>query len=232
MKTEITFKDSKGFRVTAEITIKDDNTFTMSGDYNNGLGQVFDRVEPKTESQEELIKFWTAHHLKTISKAAKLELEAITEDLETEAEEARSEIIDLDEIRGGELDWQDADKEVKRLMNLIVGDVDEDEFEALINMFDLTENDLGDVVIERDNRICVMGTDYLFGTDSEMDTIWDDYLESYCDEHVLSRLDESLQCYFNVDQWVGDAKMDGRGHSLNYYDGGELEHGDYYAYRQ
>ena len=69
-----------------------------------------------------------------------------------------------------------------------------------------------------------------------MDDEWDQDLDSYLDECVLSDLHETVRRYFDEDAWKSDARIDGRGHSLNRYNGGELEQkwNDewYYAYQQ
>lgn len=105
-------------------------------------------------------------------------------------------------------------------------------------MFELTLNELiSDVSEHRHNRWTIQGHDYLVGTDDEMDKEWEEDLDNYLEECVLCDIkDESLKRYFDKESWISDAKMDGRGHSLNRYDGGEesCKIGDtwYYAYRQ
>ena len=101
-------------------------------------------------------------------------------------------------------------------------------------MFDLCENDLQDVTIYG-NRATVQGVDYLCGDDDEMDEEHEADLNNYLEECVLSELPDVAQRYFDRKGWIEDAKQDGRGHSLNRYDGGE-EKADvngttYYAYR-
>ena len=77
----------------------------------------------------------------------------------------------------------------------------------------------------------IMGNEYLFGTDAEMDELWDEYLDNYIDECILPEVPEAFQNYFDDEKWKSDAKDDGRAHSLASYDGHELSHGDYYFYR-
>ena len=78
--------------------------------------------------------------------------------------------------------------------------------------------------------------EYAVMTDSEADKAWDESLDSYLDECVLSEIPENVRHYFDEEKWKDDARMDGRGHSLNYYDGGEEEANinnvDYYIYRR
>jgi len=60
-------------------------------------------------------------------------------------------------------------------------------------------------------------------TDSEADAEWEEHLNSYLDDCVYPELPENMQSYFDEEKWKSDARMDGRGHSLGYYDGSEFE---------
>ena len=75
--------------------------------------------------------------------------------------------------------------------------------------------------------------EYKVFTDAEADHEWDLYLDSYIDDCM--EIPENVLPYFDEDKWKRDAKMDGRGHSLNPYDGGEewatFNRVDYYIYR-
>jgi hypothetical protein len=75
--------------------------------------------------------------------------------------------------------------------------------------------------------------EYKVFTDAEADREWDEDLDSYIDD-CMEMTDEVKQ-YFDRDKWKRDAKMDGRGHSLNRYDGGEeyatINKVDFYIYR-
>ena len=100
-------------------------------------------------------------------------------------------------------------------------------------MFDLSEDDLCDIEIN-DTRVTVQGNDYLAGNDDEMNEAWDEDLENYIDECL--EIPAHMERYFDREAWKEDARQDGRGHSLNRYDGGEEKeeiNGIYYfAYRQ
>lgn len=83
--------------------------------------------------------------------------------------------------------------------------------------------------------------EYLVVTDEEADELWNEDLENYIDECILHELPESYRQYFDREAWKSDARYDGRGHSLNRYDGNEYEETvyneygerkDYYIYRQ
>jgi hypothetical protein len=77
---------------------------------------------------------------------------------------------------------------------------------------------------------------YTVMTDGEADQAWDESLDSYLDECVLPDLPDTARNYFDDEKWKRDAKTDGRGHSLNHYDGSEEEANingvDYYIYRR
>lgn len=70
--------------------------------------------------------------------------------------------------------------------------------------------------------------EYMVCTDEEADDRWNDSLESYLDDGGVEGADGK---YFDRDAWKRDAKADGRGHSLNGYDGTESEHRKYFIYR-
>jgi hypothetical protein len=105
---------------------------------------------------------------------------------------------------------------------------------AFVRMLDLSESDLQDIKID-DNRSTIQGIDYYAGTDEEMDEEWDNDLDNYLDELVLPELQETVRRYFDREAWKKDARQDGRSHSLNRYDGGEISTSIndtlYYAYR-
>ena len=71
-------------------------------------------------------------------------------------------------------------------------------------------------------------------TDSEADEEWDLSLDSYIDDCL--EIPKEIEYYFDRDKWKDDARMDGRGHSLSYYDGEEFAYKVnnewFYIYRQ
>jgi hypothetical protein len=92
-----------------------------------------------------------------------------------------------------------------------------------------------EITVDRDT-VTSQGIDYLTGNDDEMDSLWDDDLENYIDDCILCELPEQYRSYFDRESWKSDARHDGRGHSLNRYDGGEdsqtVEGEEIYIYRQ
>jgi len=75
---------------------------------------------------------------------------------------------------------------------------------------------------------------YLVLTDEEADEAWEESLEQYLDDCVLPELPEQMQQYFDKEQWIKDAKYDGRS-VLSTYDGNEqyctINNTEYYVYR-
>ncbi len=91
-----------------------------------------------------------------------------------------------------------------------------------------------------ENLFEIGSREFLVVTDEEADELWDADLKNYLEECIYPELPKSMRFYFDDEAWIRDAKMDGRGHSLNRYDGNEdeisieTEEGDYtfYIYRQ
>ncbi len=104
---------------------------------------------------------------------------------------------------------------------------------AFVYIFDLSEDDLQDIEIN-DTNCVIQGDDYVAGDDEEMDELWDEDLDNYIDECL--EIPKNIEMYFDREHWKKDARVDGRGHSLNRYDGNEDKHkiNDtwYFAYRQ
>lgn len=88
-----------------------------------------------------------------------------------------------------------------------------------------------------DEKIIEWGKrEYLVVTDEEADELWEEDLDNYIDECILSELPEQYKCYFDEEKWKDDARLDGRAHSLSRYDESEYEeevnNTTYYIYRQ
>lgn len=64
-------------------------------------------------------------------------------------------------------------------------------------------------------------SDVWFLSDGAADEMWDQYLDSYLDDCM--EIPPALEPYFDREAWKRDARMDGRGHCLSSYDGGERE---------
>lgn len=87
------------------------------------------------------------------------------------------------------------------------------------------------------DRVVISGNrEWLVVTDEEADELWDQDLDNYLEECVLSEMPERMRYYFDTEKWKKDARIDGRAHSLARYDGNEddvhIEGGEtYYIYR-
>ncbi len=77
---------------------------------------------------------------------------------------------------------------------------------------------------------------YLICDDQQADEEVSKSLDDYIDECVLSEIPEQYQCYFDYEKFKQDCSYDGRGHTLNLYDGSEeyekVEETEYYIYRR
>lgn len=110
------------------------------------------------------------------------------------------------------------------------------------NWLDENAELLDDEIIEDyDNNFSYGSEEYLVVTDEEAEELWDEELEYYIDELILPDLNERYHNYFDREAWKLDARMDGRGHSLNRYNGSEgeekvevnfNEYEKFYIYRQ
>lgn len=227
MIKEITFVDANNSKV--DVTIETERGYlSICASMGSGGGQCQDSINPANEGQEQLIELWNEYHLKNLNEIS-IPIEDTLEDCCTLIEEYETE-------RKGDTLISDLDEEEALSIIRDVSDDDEEEIYAICNMFDLTANEIEDIAIEGNNRICVQGIDYLFGTDGEMDKLWDDELDNYLEDCIYPELSGNLAQYFDDEAWKSDARMDGRAHSLNRYDGGEISyshHGtEYFAYRQ
>jgi len=72
-----------------------------------------------------------------------------------------------------------------------------------------------------DNSFEAEGSKWLVVTDEEADDLWEESLDNYLKDCVYPELPDNMQNYFDDEKWKENAKMDGRGHSLNRYDGSE-----------
>jgi len=80
-----------------------------------------------------------------------------------------------------------------------------------------------DITPLNDEYYEVDGSEYRVLTDDEADRANDESIENYIDECILPELPEQYRHYFDDEAFKRDARMDGRGHNLNYYDGTEYE---------
>ena len=78
--------------------------------------------------------------------------------------------------------------------------------------------------------------EYLVVTDEEADELWEQELDNYLEDCIYPELTGNLANYFDDEAWKRDAKHDGRGHSLDRYNGHEnyrnVQDETFYIYRQ
>lgn len=84
--------------------------------------------------------------------------------------------------------------------------------------------------------VCEAGTrEFTVFTDEEADAEWEQYLESYIEDCVIGEIPEQYRMWFDTEGFMEHLKTDGRGHSLNGWDGQEHEYeidGEtYYIYK-
>lgn len=131
---------------------------------------------------------------------------------------------------------ESADDIPEDCIDLMVNDDTEAE-RLLALMIALDEYDIAMYATVNETTIEIgRSREYLVVDDETADRLWDDALESYIDECILHELPERYRSYFDSEAWKKDARIDGRAHSLDRYDGNELcEHVGstiYYIYRQ
>ena len=97
------------------------------------------------------------------------------------------------------------------------------------------ENYSCEEIQEIDEEVEYENAEYLVLTDDEADQRWDEDLENYIDDCILYQLPEQYRQYFDRESWKDDARNDGRGNSLNRYNGNEdyedVNGTTYYIYR-
>lgn len=240
MKRTIKFLDTE--RKMAKVTVSTESGYlSLTAECNGHHGQSYDQIKTDTDAQAELIKLWEEKHLKPVPTDQD-ELETFLDDINNLLDRIEEEEQErMGEVSCSELEDEDIVLHLIQMDNngdapswfeistneeLELKDrISDDTFTgiALAKHCDISPNDLSDIENDRDNHWSVQREEFLAGDDADMDDEWDDSLDNYLDECVLPELPENAQRYFDRDSWKSDAKMDGRGHSLNRYDGGEDE---------
>lgn len=119
-------------------------------------------------------------------------------------------------------------------------DINDEELARMDALAQHLDCDISDITAARygDNTFRAEGKDWMVLTDDESDEAQDAEIENYVNDCVLSEIPEQYRNYFDMDAFKKDARMDGRGHSLNRYDGTEyyetsaVDDETYYIYRQ
>ncbi len=83
-----------------------------------------------------------------------------------------------------------------------------------------------------DNIYSACGKEYRVLTDEEADEAQKESFDAYIDDCLLPEMGEVSQyMHFDREQFYHDAEQDGRGHTLNHYDGEEHNENGYYLYQ-
>lgn len=240
MNRTINFLDAHLNNVSIEVETTNDY-LSFTGKIQGNMGQCEDQIEPATANQLKLLNTWKEKHLMPLPTDED-ELEIFIDDIDTILNDVEEE----ENIRKGDRLCNDISNEeiIEHLISLTnVGDEPSWAFVstntnielkdridaptltgiALAKNSNISLNDIGTIVNNSGNNWEVQGESFLAGDDSDMDDEWDDNLEQYIDDCILPELPETAQRYFDKESWKNDAKHDGRGHSLNRYDGGEDE---------
>jgi hypothetical protein len=161
---------------------------------------VYD-VDPRDENK--LYKYGSAWLVNELPEDFEDNLNELMDAIEAEEEEEKERPVTIDDISLFE-DFSEPETAL-----------------AIALMLNLCVNEIEDIEEGSNYRWTVQGVDYLAGNDAEMDEVWNEYLENYIDECL--EIPKEMGRYFDREAWKSDARMDGRGHSLNSYDGGEEE---------
>lgn len=121
-------------------------------------------------------------------------------------------------------------------MNFTVEQI-ENNTEEVLALAQYLNIDPDEIIVEAyDDRYTVGNEEYLVCDDYTADKYWDEDLDNYIEECILSELPATYHMYFDDEKWKRDARVDGRGHSLNRYDGTEevetIKGTNYYIFRQ
>lgn len=91
-------------------------------------------------------------------------------------------------------------------------------------------------VEDRRKQVDAYEDEYLVLTDDEAEERYEEYLENYINECIINKMPDQYTGYFDREAWKKDARENGRGNALNFYNGTECEQnvdGEmYYIYRQ
>ncbi len=75
-KRQVKFKDAEKNLAVIDVEIKQ-GRFSMSGEYNGGMGQVDGRIKPKNEAQRDFLNLWDKWHLNDMHAGTEAQEKAI-----------------------------------------------------------------------------------------------------------------------------------------------------------
>jgi len=246
-KREVKFLDANHNLFTVEVEITQRNGYpelTMSGNYGSSCGQCLDAINPANEHQAKLVELWNKYHLENVSKV---------KNIKDTLNDVIKNIINAEEFRKGKPLTGFDDSSLIDIVEQFTDFEDEEArlCAALVQMFDLSENDLEHVEIN-ETSVTVQGINYIAGNDEQMDEKTYEYIKDSAwafnkgfiidhssvldndegSEQILSAIQEQceggneavLKLIDDFEEFADDAiSADGRGHFLNNYNGAEEE---------
>ena len=82
-------------------------------------------------------------------------------------------------------------------------------------------NESKEDIEEQWNNVFSIGRrEYFVLTDDEANAVFQEYIENYIDECIVTELPDQYKCYFDEEKFIRDIKLsDGRGPTLASYNG-------------
>jgi len=112
--------------------------------------------------------------------------------------------------------------------SLTTDDLDEDQ-QKIVALMEVADLDWDE------SEKAIDDCDYYVYTEEQADEAFEEAIDNYIDDCVLSEIPPHYRNYFNRDAFMKDCLMDGKGHTLATYDGEELYttvlDTEYYIYR-
>ncbi len=227
-KRSIKIKDANDIIafLTIEVTFRNKYPeLSLCGEYEGSSGQIINHISPATELQNELLILWREKHIQEIDSEDYEGIKSIISDLQQEETERAGDPL------LSELDEEEAISMIEEEGNFN----NPEKVLALAIEEDITVNEIA-LISENGNIYSYGGREYLVCTDEEADQAQDEDFDNYIEECILPTMPEHTRMYFDEESWKDDAKHDGRGHSLNRYNGHEEEQTvngtSYFLYRQ
>lgn len=167
MERTVKFIDKNNNLAIIHVT-NENGYLSMTGDYNGGLGQVVDHINPATDIQKKLVEFWNKYHLEEDFPAEEINtiLDKINEEFANRGEESEFDVNEDNQ------DMFDAISEV-----LGCNDTRAKAVVAVARITGMTFDDIINGVKLYDDVVELYGIEYLSLTDSEADSKAREYVD-------------------------------------------------------
>jgi len=210
----------------AKAVIKGEKPLQELVEYMNAPQELVERflaVSPQIaiykEAEKEIENIKTKTKLKNLS-SYKEEFDQITAELSVHWESVSETIYEIVERMPSDMTATDETISLEDYGN-------PEKVKALAEFTDLHYS----LIKEEGDRFVVAGKEYLVLTDKEADKTARDLCISYAEECILFDMSKNHRKYFDMDKFVSDCLIDGRGHVIASYDGREDKTADYFIYR-